>query len=85
MVYSLVFLVKNDDKGQPVVIRKYMYVCVFVAKRSTLIANYVYHLISPLSRVAATSYTIVEMQLPFLVPAVRPHQVDRFRRQQQVY
>ncbi len=53
-----------------------MYVCVFVAKRSTLIANYVYHLISPPSRVAATSYTIVEMQLPFLGPAVGPSSVS---------
>ncbi len=49
-----------------------MYVCVIVVKRSTLIVNYmyIYHLISPLSRVSATSYTIVEMQLPFLAPAV---------------
>ncbi len=53
-------------------VRKYMYVCVFVVKRSTLIANYVYHLISLPSRVAATSYTIVEMQLPFLVLWGRP-------------
>ncbi len=51
-------------------IRKYTCVCVFVVKYSTPIINYIYHLTSPLSRVAATSYTIVEMQLPFLAPAV---------------
>ncbi len=53
-----------------------MYVCVFVVKGSTLIVNYFYHLISPPSRVAATSYTIVEVQLPFLGPAVGPSSVS---------
>ncbi len=53
-----------------------MYVCVFVVQRSTLIVNYVYHLTSPPSRAAATSYTIVEMQLPFLAPVVWPFSVS---------
>ncbi len=52
-----------------------MYVCVFVVKRSTLIVNYVYHSTSPPSQVDATSYTIVEMQLTFLDPAVGPSSV----------
>ncbi len=60
-----------------------MYVCVFVVKRSTLIVNYVYHLTSPLSRVAATSYTIVEMQLPFLVPTVGPSSASLLCRQRE--
>ncbi len=49
----------------------------FCVKRSTLIVNCVlYHSTSPPSRVAATSYTIVEMQLPFLAPAVGPSSVS---------
>ncbi len=61
-----------------------MYVCVFVVKRSTLIVKYaVYHLTSPPSRVAATSFTIVEMQLPFLVTTVGPSSVSLLCRQRE--
>ncbi len=60
-----------------------MYVCVFVVKRSTLIVNYVYHWTSPLSQVAATSYTIVEIQLPFLDLAVVPSSVSLLCRQRE--
>ncbi len=38
---------------------------------------------SPPSRVAATSYTIVEMQLPFLAPAVGPSSVSLLCRQRE--